>query len=80
MPTDLTRYLLFGIAAIVMGWFALGMVWNIRRGNAVLKWMQRGLPRLGEKTNTFLPREASQKAVAAEKVVLPRPPLPPNIT
>src|SRR5258708_6880785 len=50
MPTDLTRYLLFGLAAIVMGWFAFGMLWNIRRGNAVLKWAQRGLPRLGQKT------------------------------
>ena len=50
MPTDLTRNILFGIAAIVIGWFALGMIWNIRRGSAVLKWMQRGLPRLGEKT------------------------------
>src|SRR3990172_3765450 len=33
-----------------MGWFAAGVVWNIRRGNAVLRWMQDGLPRLGEKT------------------------------
>ena len=33
-----------------MGWFAFGVIWNIRRGNAVLKWMQSGLPRLGEKT------------------------------
>lgn len=47
---DLSQALLFLLVAAVMGWFALGVVWNIRRGNAVLKWMQAGLPRLGEKT------------------------------
>ena len=38
------------LVAVVMGWFAFGIVWNIRRGNAVLRWMQAGLPRLGERT------------------------------
>lgn len=42
--------LLLVAVAVVMGWFAVGVVWNIRRGNAVLRWMQGGLPRLGEKT------------------------------
>ena len=42
--------LLIVLVAVVMGWFAAGVVWNIRRGNAVLRWMQDGLPRLGEKT------------------------------
>src|SRR3990170_505451 len=35
---------------LVMGWFAVGVIWNIRRGNAILRWMQGGLPKLGEKT------------------------------
>jgi hypothetical protein len=47
---DATLALLFVALAVVMGWFAFGVVWNIRRGNAVLKWMQAGLPRLGERT------------------------------
>ena len=47
---DPTQALLFVLVAAVMGWFAFGVIWNIRRGNAVLKWMQTGLPRLGEKT------------------------------
>jgi len=47
---DPTQAILFVVVAVVMGWFAFGVVWNIRRGNAVLKWMQDGLPRLGEKT------------------------------
>jgi hypothetical protein len=42
--------LLVVLVAAVMGWFAFGVVRNIRRGNAVLRWMQGGLPRLGEKT------------------------------
>jgi hypothetical protein len=45
-----TQTILFVLVAAVMGWFAFGVVWNIRRGNTVLKWMQAGLPRLGEKT------------------------------
>lgn len=47
---DPTQAILFVVVAVVMGWFAFGVIWNIRRGNAVLKWMQDGLPRLGEKT------------------------------
>lgn len=35
---------------VVMGWFAVGLLFNLRRGNAVLRWMQDGLPLLGEKT------------------------------
>ena len=38
------------LITLVMGWFAVGIIWNIRRGNAVLRWLQGGLPRLGEKT------------------------------
>jgi len=49
---DLSRYQpwLILALALVMGWFAVGVIWNIRRGNAVLRWIQGGLPRLGEKT------------------------------
>jgi hypothetical protein len=45
-----SQALLFALVALVMGWFAFGVIWNIRRGSAVLKWMQAGLPRVGEKT------------------------------
>src|SRR5512139_3423826 len=33
-----------------MGWFALGVIYNIRQGEAILKWMKGGLPRVGERT------------------------------
>lgn len=47
---QITQTIIIVLAAAVMGWFAFGVIWNIRRGNAVLRWMQRGLPRLGERT------------------------------
>ncbi len=47
---QLAQSILIGLVIVVMGWFAFGIVRNLRRGNAVLKWMQIGLPRLGERT------------------------------
>jgi len=35
---------------LVMGWFAFGVIYNLRRGEAVLRWLQGGLPRIGERT------------------------------
>ena len=35
---------------IFMGWFAIGMIYNLRRGDKVLKWMQDGLPLIGQRT------------------------------
>jgi hypothetical protein len=37
-------------AVIVLGWFALGTHFNVRRGNRLLRWLQDGMPRLGERT------------------------------
>lgn len=36
---------------LVLGWFAGGTIWNIRKGNAVVRWMQGSLPLLGERTS-----------------------------
>lgn len=36
--------------AVFMGWFAIGMIYNLRRGDKVLKWMQDGLPLIGQRT------------------------------
>lgn len=35
---------------IFMGWFAIGMIYNLRRGDRILKWMQDGLPLIGQRT------------------------------
>ncbi len=44
------RYILIVAVLLVMGWFAASVIYNLRRGGAVLRWMQGGLPRIGERT------------------------------
>lgn len=44
------QYILVIAVMIIMGWFAFGVLYNLRRGNALLKWMQNGLPGIGQKT------------------------------
>ncbi|MGB9118268.1 hypothetical protein [Bradyrhizobium sp.] len=39
------------IAAVaVVAWFAAGTIWNVSKGRALMRWMQAGLPALGERT------------------------------
>lgn len=38
------------VALVFLGWFAIGTQANVRRGNRVLRWLQNGLPLLGERT------------------------------
>ena len=45
-----TQVILIAAVVIVMGWFAFGVIFNLRRGDALLKWMQNGLPEIGQKT------------------------------
>ena len=44
------QYLLIIAVIILMSWFALGMIFNLRHGDALLKWMQYGLPKVGQRT------------------------------
>ena len=42
---------LVGFAAVaVVAWFAAGTIWNVHLGRELLRWMQGGLPLLGERT------------------------------
>jgi hypothetical protein len=41
---------IIALLLIVLLWFAAGIQWNIRKGNALLRWMQGGLPLLGTRT------------------------------
>ena len=45
-----SQYILVVAFVIIMGWFAFGVIYNLRRGDAILKWMQNGLPSIGQKT------------------------------
>jgi hypothetical protein len=44
------QYILIAAVIVLMGWFAIGVLYNLRRGEALLKWMQSGLPSIGQKT------------------------------
>jgi hypothetical protein len=42
---------IFVIGVILFfGWFVAGMWWNLRKGNASLRWLREGLPAIGERT------------------------------
>jgi hypothetical protein len=65
---DTNQVLLVLLIAVVMGWFGGGVIWNIRRGNAILKWMQGGLPAIGEKTTLrWLGSSAVEMTIAKAK-------------
>ncbi len=44
------QYILVVAVILVMGWFAYGVIFNLRRGDSLLKWMQPGLSRIGART------------------------------
>jgi len=42
---------LIGVATVaIVAWFAAGTIWNVSKGRALMRWMQGGLPVLGERT------------------------------
>jgi len=44
------QYILVVAVIIIMSWFAFGVLYNLRSGDSLLKWMQAGLPGIGQKT------------------------------
>ncbi|HYL22706.1 MAG TPA: hypothetical protein VEU74_13145 [Gemmatimonadales bacterium] len=50
MGPDLGRAAFIVAALVVLGWFAIGTQVNVRRGHRLLRWLEGGLPLLGEKT------------------------------
>jgi hypothetical protein len=41
---------LIAVTVIVLGFFAAGSIVNVRKGHAALRWLEGGLPLLGERT------------------------------
>jgi hypothetical protein len=39
------------VVIFVVGWFAAGTHYNVRKGDHVMRWLQDGLPLIGERTN-----------------------------
>lgn len=55
-------------AAVFMGWFAFGMIYNLRRGDKILKWMQDGLPLIGPRTTfRWLGTSVAEMGIAKAK-------------
>lgn len=42
--------LLLALAILLVGWFSVGTIWNVRKGSALMRWLQEGLPVIGERT------------------------------
>ena len=51
MSNSLSLSLFVLVIVFVVGWFAAGTYFNIRRGHKVLEWLQQGLTLLGERTS-----------------------------
>lgn len=47
---SLNLVLFIVVVVLVVGWFAAGTHTNVRRGEDALRWLQHGLPLVGEKT------------------------------
>jgi hypothetical protein len=50
MIMSLNLALFIVVIIFVVGWFALGTQLNVRKGEDALRWLQQGLPQIGEKT------------------------------
>ena len=48
MSPSLAAFVL--VVIFVVGWFVVGIHYNVRKGHAVMRWLQDGLPLVGEKT------------------------------
>jgi len=48
MSPGLSLFIL--VVLFVVGWFAVGTHYNVRKGHAAMRWLQEGLPLVGEKT------------------------------
>lgn len=44
------KFLLGLAVALIMGWFAFGVIFNIRRGESIIRWLRGGLPKIGERS------------------------------
>lgn len=63
-----SQYIVIIAVAVFMGWFALGMIYNLRRGDKILKWMQVGMPLIGPRTSfRWLGTSVAEMAIAHAK-------------
>jgi hypothetical protein len=57
------------VAIAVVAWFAAGTTWNVRAGRELMRWMQGGLPALGQRTTVrWLGSSAAEMVIREGKV------------
>ncbi len=62
------KYILVIVVIVVMGWFAFGIIYNLRLGDAYLRWLRKGLPLVGERTTLrWLGTSVVEMAINAAK-------------
>ncbi len=62
------KYILLLVVVVVMGWFAFGIIFNLRRGDAYIRWLRKGLPQVGERTTLrWLGTSVVEMVIAAAK-------------
>ncbi len=62
------KTLLIPAVVLIVGWFGVGIIYNLRHGEAILRWMQNGLPRVGQKTTLrWLGSSVAQLVIAKAK-------------
>lgn len=49
-PMSLNLIAFIAVVVFVVGWFAVGTQYNVRKGHEAMRWLQEGLPLIGEKT------------------------------
>ncbi|HTO99296.1 MAG TPA: hypothetical protein VMK66_19750 [Myxococcales bacterium] len=60
--------LLTALAILLVGWFAVGTIWNVRKGGALMRWLQQGLPAVGERTTVrWLGSTAVEMVIASAR-------------
>lgn len=63
-----SQAIVIAAVAVFMGWFAIGMIYNLRRGDKLLKWMQDGLPLIGQRTTfRWLGSSVAEMGIAKAK-------------
>lgn len=56
------------VGGVFVAWFAGGIIYNLRRGSAVLRWMQEGLPLIGPRTTfRWLGSSVAEMGIAQAK-------------
>lgn len=63
-----SQSIIIAAVAVFMSWFAIGMIYNLRRGDKILKWMQTGLPLIGPRTTfRWLGTSVAEMGIARAK-------------